>query len=150
MMNRSRPFLRRINPGPDDFQNEEVVFRDQRCINNLAFQAGIALLNKRSLDELGGYGRESKFLELVHVATGSVPASHHSFHQFHGRDVDHTFAGLLEAGKGVITIADHAAHERRSELHHQVPRHGHNVCPPGANGGEQHDWAGFEQPINLG
>jgi hypothetical protein len=26
MMNRSRPFLRWINPGLEDFQNEEVVF----------------------------------------------------------------------------------------------------------------------------
>jgi len=31
-----------------------------------------------------------------------------------------------------------------------MPRHGHDVRPPGAGGGEQHDRAGFEQPIDFG
>lgn len=149
MMNRPGPFPRRVNPRLDDLQDEEVVLGGQFRIPDLAFQAGITFGDERGLDARGGHGREAKDLELVHAPARSVPAAHHRFRQLHRGDVDHAFPGRLEAGKRAVPVADHATHERRRELHHQMPRHGHDVRPPGAGGGEQHDRAGFEQPIGF-
>ncbi|MEY4918642.1 MAG: hypothetical protein RL616_2555, partial [Verrucomicrobiota bacterium] len=56
MMNCSRLFLRWSNPGLDDFQNEEVVFRDQLHIHDLTFQAGVTFGNERSLNPFGSHG----------------------------------------------------------------------------------------------
>jgi hypothetical protein len=150
VMYRPGPFPRRVNPRLDDFQDEEIIFGDEFRIPDLAFQAGITFGDERGLDARGGHGREAKGLELVHAPAGSVPAGHHRFRQLHRGDVDHAFPGCLEAGKRIVPVADHAAHERRLELHHQMPRHRHDVRPPGAGRGEQHDRAGFEQPIDFG
>src|ERR1035438_857454 len=122
MMNRSWPFPRRVNPRLDNFQDEEVILGDEFRINDLAFQTGITFGDERSLDARSGHGREAKSLELVHAAARSVPAGHHRFRQLHRRDVDHTFPAGLEAGEGVVPVADHAAHERRRELDRKSTR----------------------------
>ena len=133
----------------DDFQNEKVIFLDQFYINDLAFQASITFGDEWGFDALGGQRSEPKNLELVHALARGVATSHHGFCQLHRRDVDDAFVAGLEAGKGVVPIADHAAHERRGELHHQVPGHGHDVRPTRANCGKQHDRPRFEEPINF-
>jgi len=66
VMNRPGLFFRGIYPCLDDFEDEEVVFRHQLRINDLAFQAGKTLGDEWSRDPRGGLGSESKVLELVH------------------------------------------------------------------------------------
>jgi hypothetical protein len=61
--------------------------------------------------------------------------------QFHRRDLDHALLRRLQGGEGEVAVADHAAHERRLELHHRVPRHRHDVRPALAGGRQQHDRA---------
>src|ERR1017187_10225858 len=149
VMNRPRMFPRWVDPRFDDLKDKEVVFGDQLPINDLAFQIGMALGDEWGLDARGGHGRETKGLELVHPSSRSVPAAHHLFRQFQRRDVDHAFPGRLQDFKRVVPVADHATHDRRLELHHRMPRHGHDVRPPGAGRRDHHDRAGFEQPIDL-
>jgi len=88
MMNRPVGFSSRVNPGLDNFKDKEVVFSHQLHVNDLTFQAGITFSDEWGFDELGGQGSESKFLELIHAATGSIPTSHHGLCQFHGGNVN--------------------------------------------------------------
>src|ERR1017187_10024360 len=149
VMNRPRMFPRWVDPRFDDLKDKEVVFGDQLPINDLAFQIGMALGDEWGLDARGGHGGETKGLELVHPSSRSVPAAHHLFRQFPRRHADHAFPGPLQDFKRVVPVADPPTHDRRLDLHHRMPRHGHDVRPPLAGRRDHHDRSGLEQPIDL-
>src|SRR5271165_5879775 len=62
---------------------------------------------------------------------------------------DHTFLGLLQDAECVVPVADHAAHDRRPEIHHRVPRHSHDVGSPLVGGCDQYDRPWLKQTIDL-
>ena len=70
MMNCLGIFLRWVDPGFDDFENEEVVLGHEARIGYAAFEIGEAIRHERWRDAAGRHRREAKGLELVEIAAG--------------------------------------------------------------------------------
>ena len=56
--------------------------------------------------------------------------------------------GRFQDAEGVVPLADDAADQRRLELQHRVPRHGHDVRPALSGGRDQHNRPRFEQAVD--
>jgi hypothetical protein len=87
--------------------------------------------------------------ELVHAAPGAVAARHHLRRELRGRDVEHALARGLQRREAEVASADHAADQRRLEVHHRVPGHRHHVGAALVARGYKKDRAGFEQAVDL-
>ena len=72
MMNRPRLFLQRADPRLEHFEDKEVVAGDQLPVDDLAFEVGVALVDKRRLDARGGFLREAEGLELGGTSRGTL------------------------------------------------------------------------------
>ena len=68
----------------------------------------------------------------------------------HRRDVDDAFPRRHQQRERVVPGAEQAADQRRLELHHRVPGHGHNVRSSFAAGCDHDHWARLYQAIDLG
>src|SRR3990170_5452889 len=64
------PLLRCVDPGLDDFYNEDVVFIDKTWVPYPAFEVGETFGHKRRGDFFGRHRRETEGRELVNVASG--------------------------------------------------------------------------------
>ena len=64
-------FLLRVAPRTEHFENEQIVFIYKARIDDLAFEIGKALSDKRCGHKLVFQARKSKFLEFVDIAARS-------------------------------------------------------------------------------
>ena len=67
MVNGLRIFLRRIDPGLEHFEDEEIVLVDETGIGHLAFEIGETLGYQRRRHALGWRRRQTKSIELLYV-----------------------------------------------------------------------------------
>ena len=141
---------RRVDPCLKHLKDEEVVLRHQALINHPAFKIRITLADERNCDSGGGQGSEAKCPGFADLASRAVPAIHSLFRQLQCRDVDHAFLGRLQDVERVVPIADYATYGRGLELHHRMPRHGHDVRLPRSGCYHHHNRPQFEQAINFG
>lgn len=140
----------RVNPGLEHFKHKEVVAVHQPRIDHAAFQVGVALGDQWRVDQRSRRRRQAKGFELVHTSAGCIAATHHRRFQFHGRDVEHALPRRLQGIEAEISTADDAAHQRRLELHHGVPRHRHHVGTAFVRRGQQHNRSGLKKAVDLG
>lgn len=150
MMDCSRVFSRGVDPCLQYFEDEEVVLLHHPCIHNPAFEVRITLLDERRRHMGRRRRSEEEGPELVNAPSGGIAALHRLFRQIHCRDVDDTLPGGLQDTERMAPVADHAAHDRRLELHHRVPRHRHNVRTSLSDRRNHYDRSGFKQPIDTG
>ena len=150
MMQGARLLERRIHPGLHHFQHEEVVAVHQTRIHHATFQTGIAFGDQWRLHLARRLCAQTEPGELVGIAARAVADGGDPARQFGGGDVEHAFAGLQQCAETVVAAADHAAHQRRVELHHGVPGLCHDVVAAALRGGQQQHGAGFQQAIDLG
>jgi len=93
MMNCLRILLSLIDPGFDHFENEEVIFAHQPGIDDLAFEVGEAFGNEWRGNLLGGRGRQTELLELIHISAGTVTDADNLVRQLARWNGNDTFLG---------------------------------------------------------
>jgi len=71
-MSRSWVLLRRVNPGLDNLENEDVVFADKPPVHQLAFKVGETFRNQRRLNQVCRYRCQVECIEFCHVTTGAI------------------------------------------------------------------------------
>ena len=149
MMNGGRIFLRAVDPGFHDLEDEHTVFVHHARIAYLAFEVGVAFGNQRRGDASGGLRSETKFLEFVEDTARSISTADNFLCQLDGGNVDDAFPRFSQNVKREIAIADYARNGGGYEINHHVPRHGHHVGSFAARGRDQHDWAGLQKAVDL-
>lgn len=149
MVDRLRVLLRRIDPGFDYFENEQVVLADKPRINDLAFEVGKALGNERRGNLFGRNCRQTESLELVHILTGAVANAHNFAGQFARRNGDDALFGGAQGGKTVVGVTDNARNQRRREFNHHVPGHRHDIRAAFGSCGQQNYRPRFKQLVDL-
>ncbi len=88
MVDRLRLFLLRIDPGFDDFEHEEIIFRHHPRIGDDTFEIGETLRDQRRFDPRGGHWRETELCEFIDIAAGAIADRNDFFRQFHGGNGD--------------------------------------------------------------
>src|ERR1035438_8640511 len=141
--------LRRVDPGLEDLQNEEIELVNEPGIDHLAFEIGETLGHQRRRYAFGWRLRQTESLELVYIAARAVTDSDDFGGQFQRWKSNHALFGCPQRGKAVIGVADDTGHQRRFKLDHHMPGHGHDVGAALAGGREQDHRAGFEQLVDL-
>src|ERR1035437_8109025 len=156
MMDGLRVFLRRIMPGLEDLQDEEIEFVHQMGINNPTFEIGKALGHQRRRYAFGWHRRQGESLELVNVPSRAVADGHDFVRQFQRRNGDYALFRGSQRRMAKISVADDTGDQRRLEtppqgprLHHHVPRHHHHVGAALVCCGQQNHRTRFEQLVDL-
>src|SRR5271157_4471922 len=75
MVDGLRILLRRIDPGLEHFQDEEIVLVDETGIGHLAFEIGETFGHQRRRHALGWRRCQTESLELLHVPARAVADS---------------------------------------------------------------------------
>jgi len=127
MVDRLWVFLRRIDPGFDHFEDEQVVFADKPRIHDLAFEICKALGDEGRGNALGWNCGQTESLKLVHILSGAVANACDLARQFARRNGDDALFGGAQGRKAVIGVADNAGNQRRREFNHHVPGHRHDI-----------------------
>jgi len=149
MVERLGVLLRRIDPGFDCFENEQVVLADKPRIDDFAFEVGKALGDERRGNLFCRNCRQTESLELVHILAGTVASADNLARQFARRNGDDTLFGGAQRGKAVIGIADDTGDQRRREFDHHVPGHRHDVGATFGSRCQQNHRPRFKQLVDF-
>jgi hypothetical protein len=149
VMNGLRLLLRRIDPGLQHFEDEQIIVFDEAPVGYLAFQVGETFGDERRLDARCRQPGQAVFFKFVDRAAGRIADLHHFARQSARRNGDHAFAGRAERRETEIVAADDARDLRRLELDHHVPGHGDDVGVSAARRCEQHHGSRLEQLVDF-
>jgi hypothetical protein len=92
--------------------DEQAVLRYELGIDQLALEAGVALLDGRGPDHRAGHRREPEFLELVDPVTRAVADADHLLDQVDGGHIDDALLAPSEHLEAVIAVPDIRAEQR--------------------------------------
>ena len=104
VMDRLRFRLNRVDPGFQDLEDEQVISVHQACIDDPAFEIGVALGDQGSRNALGGKGCQPGCRELVGVTSGAVSNPDDFFRETNARDRDHAFLRLAQGEEGEVVV----------------------------------------------
>ena len=94
-MNGFRYFHFRVDPGLDDFHDEQGILGDHLLVGDTALKVCVALIDHRHCDLRCLGGCEMKHLELIYICPGGIAATDDFFSDIHRRNVDDTFIGRI-------------------------------------------------------
>lgn len=135
-------FLRRIDPGFQLLENEQIVLIHQTTVGHLALEIGETLCDQRGCNMFCWYRRQLKSFKLRNVAARAITDIHDILREVRGRNSDDAPFCRPQRRKAVIGLADDAGNKRWLKLDHHMPRHRHDVGTAVAGGGQQHDGPG--------
>ena len=141
--------LRGVGPSLEYFKDEKIVPVYETSITHLAFEIRETLGYERRRHAFGWHRRQTKRLELLHVAARTVADFHNFGRQLQCRNGDHALFRRPQCGKAVIGAADDTGNQRRFKLDHHMPGHRHDVGAALVGGRQQDHRARFEQLVDF-
>lgn len=149
VMNRAR--ILRVNGRLrlHDFEDKEIIFRQQLRVGHFAFVIGVTFFYKRRLHDLCVFSGEPEFAELVQMTAGTVPDAYHCVNEIYRGNIDDTFPTLADHLVAVIGGGNHTSDERGRKLHHGMPTHRHDIGLVFPAGAHQDNGAGFQEAADF-
>jgi hypothetical protein len=109
VMNGLRLLLRRIDPGLQHFEDEQIIVFDEAPVGYLAFQVGETFGDERRLDARGRQPGQAVLFKFVDRAAGRIADLHHFARQSARRNaITHSPVALSAAKLKLLPLTTHA------------------------------------------